>query len=229
MRYELHPACAVWPEMQPEALQELADDIALNGLHEPLTLAPDGRLLDGRNRALACELVGVEPSTVVYDGDPALFSLSKNKHRRHMTQDQIALVAATLATRPLGANQYEGGSNELPSIAEAAAAVGVPETAVKSAKAVLRDGSPEEIEAVKTGKAKLRATADALRARKKPQPPPTAPRPSARSGGRGRDAGEGAVGRSGQARPTVDVPRRRAAAQGGGPAGSASMALLAGA
>jgi hypothetical protein len=179
MRYELHPACAVWPDMQPEALQELADDIALNGLHEPLTLAPDGRLLDGRNRALACELVGVEPSTVVYDGDPALFSLSKNKHRRHMTQDQIALVAATLATRPLGANQYEGGSNELPSIAEAAAAVGVPETAVKSAKTVLRDGSPEEIEAVKTGKAKLRATADALRARKKPQPAPTAPRPSA--------------------------------------------------
>jgi hypothetical protein len=35
MKYELHPACAVWPEMQPEALQELADDIALNGLHEP--------------------------------------------------------------------------------------------------------------------------------------------------------------------------------------------------
>jgi hypothetical protein len=134
MRYELHPACAVWPEMQPEVLRELADDIVLNGLHKPLTLAPDGRLLDGRNRALACELVGVEPSTVVYDGDPALFSLSKNKHRRHMTQDQIALVAATLATRPLGANQYEGGSNELPSIAEAAAAVGVPETAVKSAR-----------------------------------------------------------------------------------------------
>ena len=117
---------------------------------------------------------------MVYDGDPALFSLSKNKHRRHMTQDQIALVAATLATRPLGTNQYEGGSNELPSIAEAAAAVGVPETAVKSAKTVLRDGSKEEIEAVKTGKAKLRATADALRARKKPQPAPapTAPRPS---------------------------------------------------
>jgi hypothetical protein len=102
MRYELHPACAVWPEMQPEVLRELADDIVLNGLHKPLTLAPDGRLLDGRNRALACELVGVEPSTVVYDGDPALFSLSKNKHRRHMTQDQIALVAATLATDRLG-------------------------------------------------------------------------------------------------------------------------------
>jgi hypothetical protein len=90
MKYELHPACAVWPEMQPEALHELADDIALNGLHEPLTLAPDGRLLDGRNRALACELAGIEPHTVVYAGDPAPFSLSKNARRRHMSPKGLA-------------------------------------------------------------------------------------------------------------------------------------------
>jgi hypothetical protein len=37
--------------------------------------------LDGRNRAEACERAGVEPTTVTYDGDPVLFSLSKNKHR----------------------------------------------------------------------------------------------------------------------------------------------------
>jgi ParB-like chromosome segregation protein Spo0J len=94
MTYELHPACAAWPQMTDDALDELAADIKANGLHDPLTLTPDGKLLDGRNRMLACERVGVEPTTIVYSGDPYLFSLSKNKQRRHMGQDQIALVAA---------------------------------------------------------------------------------------------------------------------------------------
>ena len=175
MKYQLHPACSAWPEMPPEALHELANDIAANGLHEPLTLTPDGRLLDGRNRALACEIAGVEPQTVVYDGDPALFSLSKNARRRHMSRDQIALVAARLATRGVGNPSFTIGSNEPigparqePSNAEVAAAAGVPETSIKSAKTVLNDGAPEEIEAVKSGKAKLRPTADAIRARNKP-------------------------------------------------------------
>lgn len=69
MKYQLHPACAAWPEMSPEALCELAADISANELHEPITMTPDGLLLDGRNRALACELAGVEPATVVYAGD----------------------------------------------------------------------------------------------------------------------------------------------------------------
>jgi hypothetical protein len=30
-------------------------------------------------------MADVQPNTVIYDGDPALFSLSKNKHGRHMT------------------------------------------------------------------------------------------------------------------------------------------------
>jgi hypothetical protein len=47
----------------------------------------------------------------------------------------------------------------------------VPKTAIDAAKAVLRDGTPEEIEAVKSGKAKLRPTADKGRKRKKADPP----------------------------------------------------------
>ena len=79
--------------MKPEELRDLADDITAYGLRDPITLTPDGLLLDGRNRALACEMAGVEPATMVFDGDPWLFSLSRNKHRRHMTTDQIALIA----------------------------------------------------------------------------------------------------------------------------------------
>jgi hypothetical protein len=82
---------------------ELRDDIAARGLRDPITLTPDGLLLDGRNRALACVMAGVEPDTVVYDGDPWLFSLSRNKHRRHLTVDEIAMVAAQMVTTSRGA------------------------------------------------------------------------------------------------------------------------------
>jgi hypothetical protein len=188
MKYELHPACAAWPTMKPEELRDLADDILANGMRDPLTLTPDGLLLDGRNRALACEMAGVEPATTIFDGNPWLFSLSRNKHRRHMTIDQIAMVAATLATRRGGAsigNQNASkatGSNEpvVPgegfSIAQVAAAAGVPETSIKSAKVVLKHGTEQEKADVRSGKAKLRKAADTVRSREQPNQRPTTPR-----------------------------------------------------
>ena len=168
-----HQACLAWPEMSPADLSDLANDIAANGLRDPITLTPDGFLLDGRNRALACIMAGVDPTTAIYDGDPWLFSLSRNKHRRHMSVDQIAMVAATMATATHGGdrgNQYTGGksSNELlppVSAAKAAETAGVPETAVKSAKIVLKAGTAKEIAAVRAGDAKVRATADRVRER----------------------------------------------------------------
>jgi hypothetical protein len=167
MRFELHPACSAWPEMKPEELRDLADDIATHGLRDPITLTPDGLLLDGRNRTLACELASVELATTIFDGDPWLFSLSRNKHRRHMTTDQIALVAAKLATRTVGNPIFAIASNEAIGNAEAAKAAGVPETAIDSAKVVLQHGTPEERKAVESGKAKLRRTADRIRARRR--------------------------------------------------------------
>jgi hypothetical protein len=111
--------------MSPTELCDLADDIAANGLRDAVTLTPDGKLLDGRNRALACIMAGTEipaDKIVVHNGDPWLFSISRNARSRHMTTDQIAMVVASLATRPLGANQYtkEGVAIATPSVAEAA-------------------------------------------------------------------------------------------------------------
>jgi hypothetical protein len=112
-------------------------------------------------------MAGVELKTVTYDGNPVLYSLSRNQHRRHMTTDQIAMAVAKVTMRPLGANQHEGGSGELPSIAQAAAAAGIPETAIKSAKVVRLHGTPEEIKRVETGAVPLRKTADKVRDRKR--------------------------------------------------------------
>ncbi len=97
----------------------------------------------------------------------AVFPLSRNKHRRHLTTDQIALVAARLATRAVGNPKRSIASNEAIGNAEAAKVAGVPETAINSAKVVLQDGTPEERQAVESGKAPLRKTADRIRARRR--------------------------------------------------------------
>jgi hypothetical protein len=65
-------------------------------------------------------------------------------------------VAAELATLELGdvKSQRRGGDTSPPSLSntEAAALVGVNRDTVKNAKTVLRNGTPEEVQAVKEGK-----------------------------------------------------------------------------
>lgn len=78
-----------------EELDRLAADIAENGLRNPIVLDSHGRILDGRNRWAACEIAGVKPDTVLFDGDDeAAFVLSVNVARRHLTTGQQAMSTA---------------------------------------------------------------------------------------------------------------------------------------
>jgi hypothetical protein len=120
-------------------------------------------------------MAGVDPATTTFDRDPLLFSLSRNKHRRHLSIDQVSLVAARLATRTVGNPNLAIASNEAIGNAEAAKAAGLPETSIDSAKVVLRYGAPEERKAVESGKAKLRKTADRIRARRRAGAEPDRP------------------------------------------------------
>ena len=100
----IHPACELLPPMADAELRELGADIKKRGLQIPITILDGedgvGRLLDGRSRLDAMELVGL---TVVTDGeldpdvlsqhipgntDPAGYVLSANLHRRHLTAKQ---------------------------------------------------------------------------------------------------------------------------------------------
>ena len=105
-QFTLHPACAAWPAMPDDELGKLARDIEANGLLEPLTLTPDGLLLDGRCRQEACVMIGREITpdmTVIYNGDPIAFSASKNCYRRHLTLAQRAFAVEALAKLNEGA------------------------------------------------------------------------------------------------------------------------------
>lgn len=48
-----HPIASVFPLMERQAIVDLKNDIAKHGLLEPIVLL-DGKVLDGRNRFLAC-------------------------------------------------------------------------------------------------------------------------------------------------------------------------------
>lgn len=94
-RYGAHPAATLFPMMRGKELGQLVDDIAANGLREEIVLY-EGQILDGRNRLRACELAGVKPRFVAWDGrgSPLAFVLSRNLHRRHLDESQRSVIAA---------------------------------------------------------------------------------------------------------------------------------------
>jgi len=69
MARPVHPVADLFPMMTNEELDDLAADIKTNGLVHPIVVDKDGFLIDGRNRARACEIAGIEPTTVLFEGD----------------------------------------------------------------------------------------------------------------------------------------------------------------
>ena len=177
MTYPVHPAATLFPMMNAEELQGLADDIREHGQREPVILF-DGAVLDGRNRLRACELAGVEPLTCVRDdiASPTTFVLSLNLHRRHLTPAQRAALgvdvsesfAAEAAERARignakgGSAERKSGTDSVPdstaserdpdarSLTQAAKAVGAGREATERMAAVQR-AAPEVFAAVKSG------------------------------------------------------------------------------
>ena len=95
--YSLHPICQLFPPLSKEELQELAEDIRIKGLLHDIILY-EGKILDGRNRYLACPMAGVEPRFSEWKGKgwPLQWVISENLVRRHLTSSQKAVIAHDL-------------------------------------------------------------------------------------------------------------------------------------
>jgi ParB-like chromosome segregation protein Spo0J len=87
-----HPICLLMPSADEDELQSLTDDIGAHGLIAPIVLF-EGMILDGRNRAAACEHAGIAPRYVLFEGgreDALILVVSHNLKRRHLTKQAIA-------------------------------------------------------------------------------------------------------------------------------------------
>lgn len=93
-----HPAADLFPMMPEDELRALADDIAANGLNQPI-VTHNGKILDGRNRFKACQLAMVQPETIEWEDPgcgPVAWVVSQNIQRRHLTASQRAALAVDL-------------------------------------------------------------------------------------------------------------------------------------
>jgi ParB-like chromosome segregation protein Spo0J len=80
----------------PDELEALANDIKLHGLLNPV-IRCQGKLLDGRNRLLACRAVGVKPTFRDVSAEDALvWARSQNVFRRHLHPNYEAFALTVL-------------------------------------------------------------------------------------------------------------------------------------
>lgn len=172
---EYHEAANIFPLMEEEEFGQLVASIAKNGLLEPIQLL-EGKVLDGRNRLLACKMASVEPRFVAakVNGSATDYVLAMNLDRRHLGESQRAMVAADAkklyakeakerqtaaqnnnAGRAVGANLHQQGNGKAIKARaneQAAAALNVSPRTVASAAKVKARGTPELVQAVNAGK-----------------------------------------------------------------------------
>jgi len=90
-----HEATTMFPVLPADEMENLAEDIRQHGLLNPLVLHAD-KLIDGRNRLLACKVAGVTPRFTEWkprrNESPIAWVVSQNLKRRHLTPSQKAFV-----------------------------------------------------------------------------------------------------------------------------------------
>ena len=98
IKKEFHSLANIFPMMTDQELESLKQDIQKNGLREPIYLF-NGKIIDGRNRYLACLKAGIKPIFRNYKGnesDLLNFVISLNLHRRHLTTSQKACLSVDI-------------------------------------------------------------------------------------------------------------------------------------
>jgi len=158
---EPHPFAALFPELPPEELTQLARDIKERGQLEPIILYK-GVILDGRNRYRACQIAGVKPRIEEFDAkatrrSPEEFILSRNLRRRHLSVGQKAVIALEWSEQiELSADPQKNNGRGRPkgTLSEGAKKIGINERRVFEVRQI-RDANPSLYQDVKAGRRSL--------------------------------------------------------------------------
>lgn len=159
---KFHPYAEVFPLIEGTDFDALVADIKANGQNEKIVLF-DGKILDGRNRFLACQKAKVKPQYKQFKGtdEAALaFVVSANVQRRHLTIEQRAMAAARVATlqkgRPINTARAAFTQEE------AAERFDVSPDSIQRAKKVVEQGSKALQDAVESGDIPLKKAASVV-------------------------------------------------------------------
>jgi hypothetical protein len=86
-----HPLADMFPLLEGKDFDDLVKDIEQNTQLDDIDIT-DGEIIEGRNRALACQKLGIEPKyherKFKSEAGIAAFIYSKNIARRHLTAEQ---------------------------------------------------------------------------------------------------------------------------------------------
>ena len=146
MKFEFHPLLSDVPLMPLHERDALANDISENGQYLPI-IAIGKKIIDGRNRYLACRARGIEPLVIdlIAGKDPKKAIASLNYFRKHWTTQERAHFAALMSLESERGNpETKPESNTanavIPSITQSKAAkqMGVSVSSVKREKAKIK-------------------------------------------------------------------------------------------
>src|ERR1700730_4664143 len=104
VEFTFHPLCLRFPSLPPADFEALVESIRNNGLINPITVTEGNEILDGKNRFKALiELGTLSPENFrtlegVDERGAAEFVFAQNIHRRHLSDDQRAALAAEFAS-----------------------------------------------------------------------------------------------------------------------------------
>jgi hypothetical protein len=158
-----HPLAALFPELPPAELADLARDIEEKGQLEPIILYK-GLILDGHNRYKACQMVGVKPQTEEFDPkatkrSASEFVLSRNLRRRHLSVGQKSAIALEwseqIELNP-SAEKNKGRGRPKGALTEAAKKIGINAQRVFEVRQI-REANPTLYRAVRAGSRSLRS------------------------------------------------------------------------
>lgn len=168
MKYEFHPLAKLFPMLPEKEREALKEDIQKNKQQVPVIIY-QGKVLDGRNRIIVCEELGIEPITEPFKGNnPFEFVLSMNLLRRHLDESQRAMIAVELATT----HQGQRTDLELPAMlpevsqAEAAKLCNVSERLVRDAKKI-KEKAPDRVNEIIEGRITVSKVIREIRTNKK--------------------------------------------------------------
>jgi hypothetical protein len=165
-----HPYSEIFPLIEGDDFDSLVADIKEHGLREKIWLY-DGKVIDGRNRFLACQKAKVKPQYREFKGkdEGALaFVISANVNRRHLTPQQRAMAAARIATMRQG-ERTDIAPRDAMSQTDAAEELDVSRRSVQRAKQVIEKGSAALQAAVESGEVPLKKAATVVDLPKKEQ------------------------------------------------------------